>query len=312
MVTFPTSHDVSNHLIFLVILCAMCDFSIFLQKQPASKTGASCGVENEFGPCDAGSVCGTSGTCDSVYKEDTTVCFAAQGCCDAAEYCTGSTYNCPDDVKKTFGTICRETCEDCVSDPSEVCDGVSNTCPDNTILKESICIYAGQHNEAGTVALTASPIAGSSDYRLCAEMTLLGWTLQQGANEAIKIEFSTDGVPESNPGKYSIKYPSSDISQTASGIFEYCMTITGAEVCPADGSPKTSLSFALHFDVENGESSETAWALPCKDSTAPSAFTASPFLNRKGKARGWGNYFVWEPCCPDECPDCKFGNIFSR
>ena len=79
--------------------------SIFLHKQAAPKTGESCGAENEFGPCDAGSICSASGTCDSIYKESTAVCLAAQGCCDTTEYCTGSSYTCSKDVTSCVDDI---------------------------------------------------------------------------------------------------------------------------------------------------------------------------------------------------------------
>src|SRR5437870_3746186 len=81
------------------------------------------------GPCDAAEFCsGSSAQCpaDSL-KPATFECRPAAGPCDAAERCDGSHDTCPADGFKTAGTECRASAGAC--DLAEVCTGSGAACP---------------------------------------------------------------------------------------------------------------------------------------------------------------------------------------
>jgi hypothetical protein len=75
--------------------------------------------------------------CDSVtcrYKTADRVCRPAAGSCDIAEICDGLSATCPDDTLIGAGAECRPVAGDC--DIAEICDGLSATCPDDTLIDE--------------------------------------------------------------------------------------------------------------------------------------------------------------------------------
>lgn len=73
---------------------------------------------------------GAAGSCCSaycLYEAPSTTCRAANGACDVAESCTGTSETCPPDQVKTSGVVCRAVAGAC--DAAEVCDGTSAACP---------------------------------------------------------------------------------------------------------------------------------------------------------------------------------------
>ncbi len=80
------------------------------------------------GPCDRAETCdGTSPTCprDDRFGSETT-CRPAMGPCDVAEQCTGAGPECPGDAF-VAGTVCRDAAGPC--DDEERCSGSSPDCP---------------------------------------------------------------------------------------------------------------------------------------------------------------------------------------
>jgi hypothetical protein len=67
--------------------------------------------------------------CDTncMFKLSSYECRQSAGECDIAEYCTGSSANCPADGKST--AMCRDVTGDC--DVAEYCNGINNDCPDD-------------------------------------------------------------------------------------------------------------------------------------------------------------------------------------
>jgi len=180
-----------------------------------------------------------------------------------------------------------------VNDPAEVCDGMSDTCPNNVILTESVCIYAGQDQDAGSVTFTASE-QSYNEHQLCVEMKLdNGWKLDSDSDEPIQVEIAMDGTPFTIPRRFRYNMSSSEIVMLANGNYKLCISTV----------PSAESNFAINFDVMKDNQRATAWALPCKDSTAESALEANSFMGR-----GWGEYFTWTPCNLDTCPtqDCTF------
>jgi len=108
-------------------LCAdgVCNMDTYTCEQHFKSVGTTC--READGICDVAEVCsGSSAACpaDGV-KPNTEVCQASAGVCDPAEYCDGSTKTCPTDLKST--AQCRASAGDC--DVAEFCDGSTNDCP---------------------------------------------------------------------------------------------------------------------------------------------------------------------------------------
>ena len=90
--------------------------------------------------CDEGeAINGTAGSCCTsicTFKSAGTECRASEGECDIAETCTGSSGQCPADVKST--AVCRPKAGDC--DVAERCDGAGNDCPaDGFVAAGDVC-----------------------------------------------------------------------------------------------------------------------------------------------------------------------------
>jgi hypothetical protein len=91
----------------------------------------TCGAACDTGrPCETGVIeCGPMGaTCVSKgFRDAGEVCRAANGVCDVAEVCSGSSADCPGDGFATATTQCRPSAGGC--DVPESCSGTSPNCP---------------------------------------------------------------------------------------------------------------------------------------------------------------------------------------
>ena len=99
--------------------------------------GTVCRAAN--GVCDVAEACtGTSATCPvNGFLPETTMCRAAvAGGCDVAEMCTGDAAGCPSDAVVPAATVCRASAGVC--DVAEVCTGSSPSCPPNAFLS-TVC-----------------------------------------------------------------------------------------------------------------------------------------------------------------------------
>lgn len=81
------------------------------------------GEQCDDGNLDDGDCCSSS----CRFEATGTLCRAAAGSCDPAEFCTGASGTCPADARTAAGTVCRNTAGGC--DLAEVCDGSAATCP---------------------------------------------------------------------------------------------------------------------------------------------------------------------------------------
>ena len=111
-----------------------------------SSSSTQCRAAN--GVCDTAENCtGSSGTCPAnTFRGTGTTCRTAAGICDTAETCSGTSGSCPADTFKT--TQCRAAAGIC--DVAETCSGSSATCPTN-VFKTSICrAAAGECDVAET------------------------------------------------------------------------------------------------------------------------------------------------------------------
>lgn len=108
-----------------------CDCSTTPPRCVATSTpanaGAVCRLAN--GPCDVAETCsGSSAVCPAdAFAPSSVVCRGASGGCDQAETCTGSSAACPSDGFLPSATVCRAAAGGC--DVAELCNGLSAACP---------------------------------------------------------------------------------------------------------------------------------------------------------------------------------------
>ena len=101
-------------------------------ENPHKNDGTSCGPAIDD-LCQDQSQC-SSGKCVDVFKPSSTVCRPADGPCDVADTCSGSSAGC-EDKKAPKGQTCRKSIDE-GCDPAEYCDGNSNECPEDAIAED--------------------------------------------------------------------------------------------------------------------------------------------------------------------------------
>lgn len=98
---------------------------------PNLAAGTACGDQTPAGPCDRADVCDGSGMCVPNYQPGSFECRASGGFCDVAEFCTGSSANCPPDTFQPSSLECRASAGVC--DVAEFCTGSASLCPADAV-----------------------------------------------------------------------------------------------------------------------------------------------------------------------------------
>ncbi len=121
--------------------------------QSCSGLGSSCGV----GRCLAG------GTCGLAPANAGTLCRSAVGSCDVAEFCDGSSTECPANGVEPAGSVCRPVAGSC--DVEDVCDGASATCPDALVPSGVVCRGAAGVCDAAESCNGLSPLCPANAFQ---------------------------------------------------------------------------------------------------------------------------------------------------
>jgi len=102
--------------------------------------GFACGDQGDT-VCDDPNTCDGSGSCSDNYEPATTVCRVDAGDCDVAEYCTGSSADCPSDVFEPDDIACDDGLYCSVNDKctSGVCGGSARDCSDSNECTDDAC-----------------------------------------------------------------------------------------------------------------------------------------------------------------------------
>lgn len=100
--------------------------------------GSVCGGDVPGSCSDPGVCSGTSAQCGlATPKAQGTLCRAASGVCDVADFCDGVSTSCPDAVHPA-GMVCDTASGVCANDP--ICDGVTKVCQVETFKNsETVC-----------------------------------------------------------------------------------------------------------------------------------------------------------------------------
>jgi hypothetical protein len=112
------------------------DPSDCVENRSCSKNDPNDPACDDLNPCTVDSCDTTFGVCRHVAGNQGAQCRAATGICDAAEFCTGSSINCPPD-EFAQGGICRNANGLC--DVPESCDGTSADCPPDQFAQGGVC-----------------------------------------------------------------------------------------------------------------------------------------------------------------------------
>lgn len=102
--------------------------------------GAACGNQTPQGPCDRPDVCDGLGQCVPYFHDSSTVCRAPVAICDVAEFCTGTSPNCPPDAFQPSTLQCRAAAGVC--DVTEFCTGSSANCPPDAFQPSTLSCRA--------------------------------------------------------------------------------------------------------------------------------------------------------------------------
>jgi hypothetical protein len=202
-----------------------------------SPVGKVCGPA-PTGNCDLLDRCDVLGNCINELKDLGAICRPKKGECDFEETCSGVSPDCPVDITEPNGTVCgfapsgdcdlQNTCQsglcaDIVEplntvcrpsisteqcDPSEVCNGVSPSCPSNTISPDgntgdaclagsglNLTIEASCLGDSGTfLCVDGGTICYPNDEAQCYEQSISRDDVGAGISSAFGWAVSIDGA----------------------------------------------------------------------------------------------------------------------
>jgi hypothetical protein len=201
----------------------VCNTNTYICEQQFKSAGTTC--READGVCDVAEVCtGSSATCpDDGVKPNTEVCRTSGGTCDVADYCDGVNKECTADIKQSNTYVCRASADDC--DVEEKCTGTTNDCPADAFQSSSIVCRAS----AGACDV-AEQCTGSS--AVCPADSKSTAQCRASAGDCDVAE-SCDGVNNDCPADSFLPYTTLCRAQDgACDIADYC---TGTDaVCPVD------------------------------------------------------------------------------
>lgn len=93
--------------------------------------GSTCAVNNDTNPCTVDECNGTQAACTHIAGNAGAECRPAAASCDAPEFCTGASTNCPANLLLPEGTVCRPAADLC--DIEDTCSGFSQSCGQDSI-----------------------------------------------------------------------------------------------------------------------------------------------------------------------------------
>jgi RHS repeat-associated protein len=230
--------------------CGVCNLTGHVGTCSAASSGTVCRAAN--GACDAAETCnGTSLTCptDGVAPLGT-VCRAANGACDVPETCDGTTKGCPADGFAPSTTVCRASTGTC--DAAETCTGTSAACPaDGFAPAGTVCRpSAGGCDAAETCSGTSA---------LCpADGVAAAGTVCRPAESICDLAESCDGTSSACPTDTFAAAGTACGAATGNAAAPVCSGATGT--CPVAEGTSDVLGFeaATDWTLDSGDNGTTA------------------------------------------------------
>ena len=197
----------------------------------AGNTGAVCRAAN--GACDVAETCnGSSTTCPADgFLSSATVCRGSAGACDVAETCPGNSGACPADTLATSGTVCRASAGVC--DVAETCNGSSAACPtDGFAANTTVC------RAATDVCDVAEQCTGSAAACPTDGVKSAGTQCRASAGVCDVVE-ACNGTAKSCPTDGFAS--SGTVCRSSAGVCDVAEQCTGSSAaCPTDGFAPSS------------------------------------------------------------------------
>ncbi len=205
--------------------CQACNLSGSAGSCSPLPANTECRAAN--GVCDVAETCnGSSPSCPADgFAAASTECRGATGACDAAEFCTGASAACPADAVLAANTECRASNGLC--DVAESCDGSSKACPNDSFVA------------AGTVC---NPASGPCDVaELCTgasaacpvDLVVNAGVECRASNGDCDVAESCDGSSKACPN--DVFLAGGTTCRAASGVCDLAELCTGSSAaCPAD------------------------------------------------------------------------------
>jgi hypothetical protein len=161
--------------------------------------------------------------CEYAPKASGTECRAANGVCDVAEVCDGSSGECPSDGYASAATECRGSAGDC--DPAEYCTGSSTDCPADALSPSTTaCRDADGACDVAEYCTGSDPVCPGDDHSTA---------LCRPADGVCDAPEYCDGASDDCPAD---GYTTGGICRAADGICDVAEVCSGSSPsCPADG-----------------------------------------------------------------------------
>ena len=210
--------------------CGACNLPGHVGTCTAASSGTVCRAAN--GTCDVAETCnGTSLTCPTDgFAPSTTVCRAASGACDVAEKCTGTSASCPADGFAPSTTVCRAASGAC--DVAEKCTGTGASCPADGF------VAAGTTCRASAGVCDVAEVCTGTSAACPADGFVASGTVCRAANGACDVAEACTGSSASCPADGFA--PPTTVCRAAAGACDVAETCTGSSsTCPADGLAPT-------------------------------------------------------------------------
>jgi hypothetical protein len=222
--------------------------------------GSACGDQTS-GDCKLPDTC-QAGVCTTGLKSSTTQCRAANGQCDVAESCTGTSATCPTDGFQPATTACTGTSNGGVCDGTDSCAGTTNTCVDGFQSSTTSCRAANGQCDVGESCTGSSgacpgngfqpattPCVGTSNggdcdgtdscagtTNTCVDGFLTATTICRAQNGVCDLEESCSGTDGSCPTDAVVPGPGTTECRASDGSLcdpaEFCDGVN--KDCPGD------------------------------------------------------------------------------
>jgi hypothetical protein len=202
--------------------CTSCDTVV-----SECSTDADCDDASQIGACSTPTCTVTDGigTCSYPLKASTVECRAKTGACDKAEFCTGSSKDCPTDAAAASSVVCREAEDDC--DVADYCDGTSKTCGANYYK------VAGTECRASAGVCDVAETCTGSSATCPADAVVASGTECRASAGACDVAESCDGSSATCPADAVVA--SGTECRASAGACDVAESCDGSSTtCPAD------------------------------------------------------------------------------
>src|SRR6266496_3158552 len=203
--------------------CGACNLPGHVGMCTAVTSGTVCRAAN--GACDVAEICsGSSTTCPgNGFAASSTVCRAAADVCDQSENCPGNSANCPADAKLANGTACTDDGNPCTTD---TCNGTAVACQHAAGNAGTQCRAAADVCDVAATCTGSSSTCPANSFKPSS-------TVCRGSAGICDVAENCTGLSAACPG--DVFLPLSTVCRASAGQCDAAENCTGSSAtCPAD------------------------------------------------------------------------------